>query len=116
MTSRAWEGLNPSLSEWVLRAVSTMGFRRMTPVQASAIPLFMGNKDVVVEVGSNIYTFRCETKCLGCHREWKNIIISNTHSRKVASTRRTYQKTSCRRYYHITYKVLSKLYKFFATK
>lgn len=26
-----------------------MGFERMTPVQASAIPLFMQNKDVVVE-------------------------------------------------------------------
>lgn len=26
-----------------------MGFDRMTPVQASTIPLFSGNKDVVVE-------------------------------------------------------------------
>jgi ATP-dependent RNA helicase DDX55/SPB4 len=26
-----------------------MGFSRMTPVQASTIPLFMGHKDVVVE-------------------------------------------------------------------
>ncbi|OCL02996.1 putative DEAD/DEAH box helicase [Glonium stellatum] len=47
--SRAWEALTPSLSEWILDAVSTMGFTRMTPVQASTIPLFMGNKDVVVE-------------------------------------------------------------------
>ncbi|OJJ44335.1 hypothetical protein ASPZODRAFT_121614 [Penicilliopsis zonata CBS 506.65] len=48
-SSRAWDGVNPSLSEWVLEAVSSMGFARMTPVQASAIPLFMGHKDVVVE-------------------------------------------------------------------
>ena len=48
--SRAWQALTPSLSEWILDAVSTMGFTRMTPVQASTIPLFMGHKDVVVEV------------------------------------------------------------------
>lgn len=47
---RAWDALTPPLSEWVLDAINTMGFPRMTPVQASAIPLFMGNKDVVVEV------------------------------------------------------------------
>jgi ATP-dependent RNA helicase DDX55/SPB4 len=47
---RAWGALTPSLAEWVLDAISTMGFERMTPVQASTIPLFMGNKDVVVEV------------------------------------------------------------------
>jgi len=49
-TARAWEALTPGLSTWVLDAISSMGFQRMTPVQASAIPLFMGNKDVVVEV------------------------------------------------------------------
>jgi len=48
--SRAWEALTPALSEWILDAVSSMGFTRMTPVQASTIPLFAGNKDVVVEV------------------------------------------------------------------
>lgn len=47
--SRAWEALTPALSEWILEAVSSMGFARMTPVQASTIPLFVGNKDVVVE-------------------------------------------------------------------
>ncbi|KAJ9667656.1 ATP-dependent rRNA helicase spb4 [Coniosporium apollinis] len=47
--SRAWEALTPGLSEWILDAVSSMGFARMTPVQASTIPLFMGHKDVVVE-------------------------------------------------------------------
>ncbi|KAI9369736.1 P-loop containing nucleoside triphosphate hydrolase protein [Aspergillus egyptiacus] len=48
-SARAWDGVTPSLSEWVLDAVSSMGFTRMTPVQASAIPLFMAHKDVVVE-------------------------------------------------------------------
>ncbi|UNI19892.1 RNA helicase [Purpureocillium takamizusanense] len=46
---RAWDGLKPPLAEWVLDAVSTMGFSQMTPVQAATIPHFMGNKDVVVE-------------------------------------------------------------------
>ncbi|KAJ5643602.1 uncharacterized protein N7484_006109 [Penicillium longicatenatum] len=48
-SSRSWDGLNPPLSQWALDAVSSMGFTRMTPVQASAIPLFMTHKDVVVE-------------------------------------------------------------------
>ena len=48
--SRAWEALTPPLTEWILDAVRDMGLERMTPVQASTIPLFMGNKDVVVEV------------------------------------------------------------------
>ena len=50
-SNRAWEALTPALSEWILDAISSMGFQRMTPVQASTIPLFMGHKDVVVEVG-----------------------------------------------------------------
>ncbi len=48
-SSRAWDALNPALSPWTLDAVSTMNFTRMTPVQASTIPLFMAYKDVVVE-------------------------------------------------------------------
>ena len=48
-SSRAWDALTPSLSEWILDATAAMGFDKMTPVQASTIPLFMGNKDVVVE-------------------------------------------------------------------
>ncbi|PBP18298.1 ATP-dependent rRNA helicase spb4 [Diplocarpon rosae] len=46
---RAWDALTPPLAEWVVDAIAAMGFARMTPVQASTIPLFMGNKDVVVE-------------------------------------------------------------------
>jgi superfamily II DNA/RNA helicase len=47
---RAWDGLTPPLAEWILDAITAMGFSKMTPVQASTIPLFIGNKDVVVEV------------------------------------------------------------------
>ncbi|KAH8670444.1 ATP-dependent rRNA helicase spb4 [Tricladium varicosporioides] len=46
---RAWDALTPPLAEWILDAIAAMGFAKMTPVQASTIPLFMGNKDVVVE-------------------------------------------------------------------
>ncbi|KHO01831.1 DEAD-like helicase [Metarhizium album ARSEF 1941] len=46
---RAWDNLAPPLAEWILDAVSTMGFSHMTPVQAATLPHFMGNKDVVVE-------------------------------------------------------------------
>ncbi|KAL8750281.1 MAG: hypothetical protein Q9184_006477 [Pyrenodesmia sp. 2 TL-2023] len=49
-SSRAWEALTPPLAEWIIDAVDSMGFKRMTPVQASTIPLFMAHKDVVVEV------------------------------------------------------------------
>ena len=48
---RSWDALTPTLAEWILDAVAAMGFSKMTPVQTSSIPLFGGNKDVVVEVG-----------------------------------------------------------------
>ncbi|KIW93971.1 uncharacterized protein Z519_05286 [Cladophialophora bantiana CBS 173.52] len=48
-TSRTWEALKPPLSPWILEAMSALNFTRMTPVQASTIPLFMAYKDVVVE-------------------------------------------------------------------
>jgi ATP-dependent RNA helicase DDX55/SPB4 len=47
---RSWESLDPPLSRWIVNAVLGMGFERMTPVQASTIPLFMSHKDCVVEV------------------------------------------------------------------
>ncbi|KAL8939662.1 MAG: hypothetical protein Q9216_003238 [Gyalolechia sp. 2 TL-2023] len=48
-STRAWDALTPPLAEWIIDAVNSMGFKRMTPVQASTIPLFMTHKDVVVE-------------------------------------------------------------------
>jgi ATP-dependent RNA helicase DDX55/SPB4 len=47
---RAWDALTPPLAQWILDAIASMGFGRMTPVQASTLPQFLGNKDVVVEV------------------------------------------------------------------
>jgi superfamily II DNA/RNA helicase len=46
--TRAWDQMNPPLSGWVLDAISSMGFEKATPVQSNAVPLFLGNKDVVV--------------------------------------------------------------------
>ncbi|KAJ9615878.1 ATP-dependent rRNA helicase spb4 [Cladophialophora chaetospira] len=47
--SRSWDAIDPSLSPWVIDAMAAMNFTRMTPVQASTIPLFKAYKDVVVE-------------------------------------------------------------------
>ena len=59
--STKWPDVEPPLSPWMylslpslrlmhsLETVSLMGFTDMTPVQASTIPLFLRNKDVVVE-------------------------------------------------------------------
>lgn len=47
---KSFEALTPELSEWILEFTHSMGFARTTPVQAMAIPLLMGNKDLVVEV------------------------------------------------------------------
>lgn len=46
---RTWDTLTTPLTDWMSDAINTMGFTKMTPVQASTIPLFMGSKDVVVE-------------------------------------------------------------------
>lgn len=37
------------LADWIHAAIEAQGFENMTPVQAATIPLFTGNKDVVVE-------------------------------------------------------------------
>lgn len=47
--ARLWSSLNPPISPWLLEALECQGFNKMTPVQAGTIPLFLGNKDVVVE-------------------------------------------------------------------
>ena len=43
-----WKELK-NLCDWLKDAIDSMGFEQMTPVQASTIPLFSRNKDVVVE-------------------------------------------------------------------
>lgn len=47
--SLSWDNLGCELHPWLREAVASLGFATMTPVQASAIPLFAGNKDVVVQ-------------------------------------------------------------------
>ncbi|KAF9485333.1 DEAD-domain-containing protein [Pholiota conissans] len=44
-----WSSLPTPLTSWILEVIQSMGHTQMTPVQASTIPLFMKNKDVVVE-------------------------------------------------------------------
>ena len=56
-TSRSWDNLSPPLSAWLRNAMGSLGYARMTPVQANTIPLFLGYKDVVVEV--NIPFINC---------------------------------------------------------
>ncbi|KAK9466958.1 P-loop containing nucleoside triphosphate hydrolase protein [Lipomyces arxii] len=48
-STRDWSSLAPILTPWILDAVKSMGYTKMTPVQASTVPLFCNNKDVVVE-------------------------------------------------------------------
>lgn len=47
---KSFEALTPELSSWILDYTRSMKFTRTTPVQGMAIPLLMGNKDLVVEV------------------------------------------------------------------
>jgi ATP-dependent RNA helicase DDX55/SPB4 len=47
---KSFEALTPELSSWILDYTKSMSFSRTTPVQGMAIPLLMGNKDLVVEV------------------------------------------------------------------
>lgn len=47
---KSFEALTPELSSWILDFTRGMNFSRTTPVQGMAIPLLMGNKDLVVEV------------------------------------------------------------------
>ncbi|EPT06063.1 hypothetical protein FOMPIDRAFT_1034044 [Fomitopsis schrenkii] len=44
-----WSSLPTTLTPWIMDVINSMGYARMTPVQASTIPLFMKHKDVVVE-------------------------------------------------------------------
>lgn len=48
-SSLSWDSLNYDLQPWIKTAIEIMGFEHMTPVQASTIPMFVGNKDVVVD-------------------------------------------------------------------
>ena len=49
MSSLLWESLESQLHPWLYEALVSLGYPTMTPVQASTIPLFSKNKDVIVE-------------------------------------------------------------------
>lgn len=49
MSGSSFRNARPPLSAECLAVVAKMGFTNMTPVQATAIPLFLQNKDVCVE-------------------------------------------------------------------
>jgi hypothetical protein len=55
---KSFESLTPELSSWILDFAQSSGFARTTPVQAMAIPLLMGNKDLVVEVSTTSFYVR----------------------------------------------------------
>ncbi|WAQ80812.1 hypothetical protein PtA15_1A150 [Puccinia triticina] len=44
-----FDDLKPPLTSWVSDTIKSLGFHQMTPVQAHTIPLFLQNKDVVVQ-------------------------------------------------------------------
>ncbi|KAL2155504.1 hypothetical protein VTH82DRAFT_246 [Thermothelomyces myriococcoides] len=46
---RSWDAFTPSLPQWILDYLSSMGYEQPTPVQKSCLEIFRGNKDVVVE-------------------------------------------------------------------
>ncbi len=45
----SWRSVKPALSEWILKGVDALGFKTMTPVQASTLPSFLTSKDVCVQ-------------------------------------------------------------------
>jgi hypothetical protein len=109
--TRAWEALTPPLSEWILDAIASMGFSRMTPVQANCIPLFLGNKDVVVEVMAPLdaASRAGSNKNAGCHRKWKNSLILDPNRRETAQAVRSHQETSRWCHHHSTHKVCDRI-------
>ena len=82
LSSSAWEALKPSLSPWIQFAVSSLGFSRMTPVQASCIPLFMGHKDVVVEVRSNLHSRESGLTPSGRDRQRQDVSLPYPYRRE----------------------------------
>ncbi|EGG20180.1 putative RNA helicase [Cavenderia fasciculata] len=44
-----WSTVRPTISDHVLGIIKKLGFDTMTPVQSATIPLFLSNKDVLVE-------------------------------------------------------------------
>ncbi|ODV64195.1 ATP-dependent RNA helicase SPB4 [Ascoidea rubescens DSM 1968] len=48
-SSLNWDCLSYQLQPWIIETIKSLGYETMTPVQATTIPAFANNKDVVVE-------------------------------------------------------------------
>jgi len=104
---RAWDALTPPLAEWILDAIAAMGFVKMTPVQASCIPLFMGNKDVVVEVSTRTLPAGHHLHIAGSNWQWENTFIPDPRCREATTVTRATQKTSRRCHYSVAHSRIS---------
>ena len=92
--SKSFEALTPELSTWILDYTKAMNFPRTTPVQGMAIPLLMGNKDLVVEVRSPkrrmAVTLNIHTNITpGCYGEWQDSKLLDSNSRTTTQSRRS---------------------------
>lgn len=71
--------------------IRDMGFEQMTPVQASTIPLFMGHKDVVVEVRGLIAELNRDRKLMqseaGSNWIRENLSFCNSNFREIITKR-----------------------------
>ena len=100
--SRAWDALTPPLAEWIIDAVSSMGYPQATPVQKATFDFFRGNKDVVVEVrcfGRGILYYIClivSDFLPGRNWKWENPCLPYSHRRATSAHRRASQETPCK--------------------
>jgi hypothetical protein len=87
---KSFEALTPELSSWILDFAQSSGFARTTPVQAMAIPLLMGNKDLVVEVCALFkHPNALANINSGCHRQWQNTQLPHPNCGALTEGRRT---------------------------
>src|SRR5690606_21418988 len=111
---RSWDAV--PIPDWMKDYVSSMGFRKMTAVQASCLPQFLDKgKDVVVEVwqyactlfpagnpwkvaGACHFAHMANAPCLGRHRKRKDTRIPHAHCQKGPRGRRP--QTPPRRRHH----------------
>ena len=84
-----------------------MGFTQMTPVQASVMPLFMKNKDVVVEVGLSAllkvdtnHRLKANTTSTGCYRVRQDSVVRHPDSGASSSAGDRTWKTRSRGDHH----------------
>ena len=111
-TSRAWEALTPPLAEWILDAVSSMGFRRYDNVKA-ALPGRDADPDVAQydARASQYHTSIPEKQRRGCRSSYRigedSSILDTSHG-KAFTIEGTDQAASCRSHHIVANKVRRK--------